>query len=123
LEAEGGSRETQRASGKHPGATAKSAKTSLKRRQDAKIAQEGAKMAIWRAKTGQEGAMMATWRPFGSYLRYFGRSCARSLPRRPKCKIEHPYDVFGDFSGPGRSGWRFLEAILDALGLMLGLLG
>ena len=29
------------------------------------MAQERAKMAIWRAKMAKEGAKMAIWRPFG----------------------------------------------------------
>ena len=89
----------------------------------AKMAQEGAKMAIWSAKMAQEGAKMAIWRPFGSYLWHFSRSWERSLRRSPKYKIEHPYNVFGDFLGPGGSGWRLLEAILGDLGLKLGSLG
>ena len=79
-------------------------------------ASRDAKMAIWGvnmkprwsqdcpgaredgAKTGQEATKMT---PLGSFLAYFWKSWDRSLPRRPLYKIEHPYNVFGDFFGPG----------------------
>ena len=45
------------------------------------------------------------------------------MQKRPKYKIEQPYNVFGGFWGPGGSGWRLLEAILGDLGFKLGYVG
>ena len=58
-----------------------------------------------------------------TYLRHFSTSWKRSLQKRPKYKIEQPYNVFGGFGGPWGSHWRLLEAISGDLGRKLGYVG
>ena len=44
------------------------------------------------------------------------------MQKRPKYKIEQPYNVFNGFLGPGASGWRLLKAILGDFGFKLAML-
>ena len=102
----------------------------------AKMGQVAAKMALscptWR-QDGPIGAKMCprwqpwklrwpTWRTFGSMLRTFFGSWARSCQKLRKAKKRRQYNTFEGFLGCWGSSWKLCWAILALCWLILSYL-